>query len=64
MTAIKVCQFHIFLRVKNSYGINRKIVFVMRLLSVAKEGIKIVSDLMDLGKVIRKNPCEIFIYFY
>ncbi|XP_011882083.1 PREDICTED: uncharacterized protein LOC105569888 [Vollenhovia emeryi] len=41
--------------INNSYEINRRIVFVMRLLGVSREGINLFCSLMDLGKGIGKN---------
>jgi len=41
--------------INNAYEINRRIMFVMRLLSIAREGINLFCILMDLGSGISKN---------
>lgn len=41
--------------INNGYEINRRIVFVMRLLGISREGINLFCSLMDLGKGISRN---------
>lgn len=41
--------------VKNAYKINRRIVFVMRLLGVDREGLNLFCGLMDIGQGIASN---------
>ncbi|XP_032675520.1 uncharacterized protein LOC116846148 [Odontomachus brunneus] len=44
--------------VKNGYEINRRIVFVMRLLDVAREGINLFCGMMELGFGLSQNAYE------
>lgn len=44
--------------IHNSYEINRRIVFAMRLLGIAREGINIFCGIMDLGKGLSKKSYE------
>lgn len=44
--------------IHNSFEINRKVVFAMRLLGVAREGINIFYGIMDLGQELSKKSYE------
>lgn len=45
--------------IHNGYEINRRLVFVMRLLGVAREGINIFCGIMDLGQGLSKKGYEL-----
>lgn len=47
--------------IMNSYEVNRRIVFVMRLLGFAREGVNMFCGLMDIGKGISKNSYSGFV---
>jgi len=44
--------------IHNSFEINRRVVFVMRLLGVVREGINILCGIMDLGQGLSKKSYE------
>lgn len=48
-------QINSSLFINNGCEINRRIVFVMRLLGISREGINLFCSLMDLGKGISRN---------
>ncbi|EFN67271.1 hypothetical protein EAG_00417, partial [Camponotus floridanus] len=41
--------------INNAYEINRRIVFVMRLLGLGLEGLKMFCGLMDIGQGLARN---------
>lgn len=47
--------------IHNGYEINRRIVFVMRLLGVGRDGINLFCGLMDIGKGLSKNTYDLIV---
>lgn len=47
--------------VKNSFEINKRIAFVMRLLGVGREGINMFCGLMDIGQGITRSSYNTFV---
>lgn len=53
-------QKHLFRTINNAFELNRRIVFVMRLLGAAREGINLFCNMMDVCNILTKSSSQFY----